>query len=454
MTTPKAAPTTQGEPDTDEDPPPKKKKKAMAAAFHPVLELPGGAEDLAVLPFPGGATIIDRSLLLVVRGDSVEQNPAWLAGLPQAVNGEGIRVHATRLAQAPEAGQPFPADFRVGTVKMGGPKPTGPFEWRGEKGFAAISASAKTKAIAGVPAALDGTGERAFPTADGGMIVVRTGGSQLTLYRVDGNQKLKSTETFPLPAGVNELSVVRYAEDEILVAGDAGGLFSLKDGSIGPLTGPEALPIARAAAFEDGTVWAITAPLKTAPAALFSRSKAGDWTRQSLPEGHRPTQVWANGSRVWLATDAGGKTSLWSNEAVKTPLTVEAANVPWADGTEPLPVTSDAPTAPATAACSNVVVWLGPALDKGIVEAVAADEKAKSLPFLLASGRPKLVAAGVKGATIKQATGALLLNAESYDTATAARTSLAPTLAKLGGKVKAPRLLCAVVKQSRKLGPK
>jgi hypothetical protein len=407
-----------------------------------------------VLPFPGGATIVDRSLLLVVRGETVEQNPAWLAGLPQAVNAEGIRLHATRLVAAPAPGQPFPGDFRVGTVKMGGPTPTGPFEWRGEKGFAAISATAKAKPIAGVPAALDGTGERAFPTAEGGMIVVRTGGNQLTLYRVDGNQKLKSTETFPLPAGVNELSVVRYSADEILVAGDAGGLFSLKDGSIGPLTGPEALPIARAAAFEDGTIWAITAPLKTAPAALFSRSKDGKWTRQPLGEGQRPTHVWANGTRVWVATDAGGKASLWSNEAVKTPLTVEANNLPWADPAEPLPVTSDVPTAPATAACSKVVVWLGAGLDKAVVEAVAADDKAKSLPLLLAAGRPRLLAAGVKGPTLKQATGALILDADSYDAAKAARTSLAPALEKLGGKVKPPRLLCAVVKQSRKIAPK
>lgn len=428
---------------------------ATKQVFFPVLSTVD--TEIEVLPFPGGAgaTVIARSFLAVVRGDVAVQDPAWLTGLPQSINTDGIRLHRTRMLAAPGSAEPFPDDFQVGTVKTEATSPAGAYVWGAGRGFRPAPAAGKPKAIAGVPTALDGTGEHWFPASEGGVFIVRTYGPRLTVFRVDAQEKLRSTETFPLPEGVSDVSVLRFSGAEILAQGGRGGVFTLKDGTLTPLTGPQSLPIARAALTDDGTLWVLTGALPKTPAAIHARGPDGAWSRKDLPDGLVPRKIWASGSRVWLTTSgaAGAGQQLWSNEPIKTALTLGAAETPWATAGGTIPVLSDAPAGPGSAACAKPVVWLGETADPAVVAAASTDEKAKRVPLVLAAGKPALLAPRAKSASPapKQAASSLVLVATSFADAMAISASLAPALAKLGAKAVVPRVLCAVVKEKKKI---
>ncbi len=157
-------------------PPPTKEpeKPAPVAAPEPPAKpvfpvLSAFDTEVDVVPFDDGATLVARSLVAVVRGAALTQNPAWLTGLPQSINTEGIRIHTPRFDRAPAEGEPFPVDYRVGTVKIDVSAPQGAFGWKGPAGFGPIAANAKPKPIPGIPQALDGTGEHTFPAPGGGL---------------------------------------------------------------------------------------------------------------------------------------------------------------------------------------------------------------------------------------------------------------------------------------------
>jgi hypothetical protein len=341
---------------------------------------------------------------------------------------------------------------------MEGSVPTGAFQAKAPFGFSPVSATAKPKAIAGVPASLDATGEHAYPAPGGGQLVVRTGNGRVTIFRVDAQEKLRSTETIPLPDGTTSLSVLRFVDGEILAQGNNGGVFSIKDQTLEGITGPQSLPIMRAALTEDGTLWVITQALpapKTA-AGVFARNADGTWSKKALPSDAVPTKLWAGGNRVWLATTkAEGATELWSTQPVKAVASFGSSEIPW-QIRQPsvLPVSSDTPMGPGTSACSRPVVWLGEGEDKGVIAAVAADAEAKKHPLVLAAGKPKATPSGIKISAPKQASGGLVLLPPTFEDGQAAAKSLAPALAKLGGKITPPRVLCGVVNEKKKIAPK
>lgn len=413
--------------------------------------------EVDVVPFDDGATLVARSLVAVVRGATLTQDPAWLTGLPQAVNTEGIRIHTPRFDRPPAAGEPFPVDYRVGTVKIDLSTPQGAFGWKGPAGFGAIPANAKPKVIPGIPQALDGTGEHTFPAPGGGFFILRAYGGQLGIFRLDASEKVKSTETVPLPQGTTDVTVLRFADGAFLLLGNKGGLFSVKDQTLTPLAGPQSLPVASAALGSDGTLWVVTNELPTpkTPAHVFSRVGEGPWVKQELPKNRAAKKIWAGGSRMWVAlTNAEGANEIWSNVAVKASAGFGATENPWTPKQPALlPVTSDVPTGPATSVCPKLALWLGENEDKAVIAAVAADAEAKKHPLVVAGGSPKLLAAGVKTTAPKQARSGLVLLPATFDEGRAAATSLTPVLAKLAKPV-VPRLVCAVVKEKKKIAPK
>ena len=87
-----------------------------------------------MLPFADGAFVASKSLLVMVRGDQILQDPLWLDGLPEYVNWDGSVLLGPAVSPSPtlEFGPPPGTRWEAWAGNRHGPG-SGTLEWKGRR---------------------------------------------------------------------------------------------------------------------------------------------------------------------------------------------------------------------------------------------------------------------------------------------------------------------------------
>ncbi len=201
---------------------------------------------------------------------------------------------------------------------------------------------------------------------------------------------------------------------------------------------------------------------------LFRRDTAGRWVDGATPERHSVDAVYASGDRLWITCTHQDRnvTLVMSNRAVTNPIELDAERLPVdpsAIGTPELdevtidvPSVSTIPAGPGTPACTSLVLWLGPAVTAELLAALRTIPEARDLELLQVMGMApgQIVHPGRGNPFIAvQSSGrprpAIALVPPSFAQGRIIERALTAALRSAAN----VRLLCAVPRVTKKLGP-
>jgi hypothetical protein len=359
---------------------------AAPLELHRVME---HRQDLDVAPFPGGGVLFSGSFLAVALGDRVVQDPAWLAGVPEFINWDSTSGVMLPPLDAPPTTAVIPqrTEMWVGAGNLHGPGAG--LRWNG-KGWVAAVGWADPRIAATVQ---PGDMEAHAYLPRGELLLWRMGDAGAQAYRF---QAKGAPAVFAIPEMKNGwlfASVAATSLDHAMFcSGDDNPLFVFEDGAWKVLALPDGFASSPScAATSDGAFWLVAGR----PGKALLRYHEGAWATVEVPSGS-PHEVRAAGSRLWVITNESGlpPMTLLSNEPVATELAIPEHGDPqtWANGITGLDVESvDIPSVsrvtagPATAACTSLVLHLGPKRTPALEAAMAAHapgvaiEKMKSI---------------------------------------------------------------------------
>jgi hypothetical protein len=315
-------------------------------------------------PFPGGAVLAGRSLLAVVLGDEVRQDPAFLAGLPEYINWDAnvslvLPVLSTPL---PAATVPGGTDLLVYAGNRHGPG--GSFHWNGRAW--AEGGVLTDKRLSRLPPDQD-SAQEALPLPSGHLFVVRAERSGVVAYTFAPGEAAPSKQQLPLKkTDWATAELVAASPEQLYFCTSLGEIAGLRDGAWSAIAPPSGAP-SSCAATQDGSLWMVTGMGRDGE--LLRRAPAGAWERVPLPTPAQPQKVAAAGDRVWVSARAKGGFELLSNAPVKTPIEIAKHQMPstpapggitaFDQTSVPVLSVSADPPGPGTSACSSLVVHLG-----------------------------------------------------------------------------------------------
>lgn len=343
---------------------------AEPVSFHLVVH--SAIAECTVSPFDGADVILCGSFLAVVHDEEIRQDPAWLAGASELIAWmpEWLELDLPIAAGAPaELGLPDGALLSMATGNRSGP--VSRQRWTGGA-WAEVAEGSEPRdpRIAALGEMHRGEWLSAS-LPSGHLFVVR----KVQDGPVDGlvfepGSAEPSRQEVPLPASLDSWSalgtLVAASSREAFLCTRGSAIARYRDGLWAEVELPEGR-IESCAATAHGTLWVTTGSF-----ALVALRPDGSWETLDLPGRRRARRVAAAGGRLWVvamgSTDEGGGSFVYSSRPVsraveiaynQTPFVPEPGIVGLDDVRFDVPSVGASPPGPGTSACSSPVLYLG-----------------------------------------------------------------------------------------------
>lgn len=384
---------------------------------------------------------------MAVLGGSVVQDPGWLEGLPEFVNWDTELLLDLRDPWATPGAPTLPAGMGLAMHAGNRHGPAGAFRWDGKRwgppGGPSDVRRSSVREAEGIS-----TVWSALP--DGGLMGVQTSNEA---HYFAPKSKTATKLMVPLTKDWFMGQVAAASGHDVYFCAWAGKMAHF-DGTAWSEVEPPPGKVESCAATSDGTLWVAT------DKGLAQRPSGKGWSDVLLPRSVAIHRLEAVGDRLWVATDS--PTEIWSTKPVGQELSVGKLQLPVPDmpglsGLDVLsveaPSVSAAPAAPGTAACSSLVVWLGPRWTPELHAVLAKHREADALDLVEVKGVApgKVVPLGAGSSSMRvQPSGRPQLAAAglvaNFESGMRAVTALAPDLGDAP-----PRLLCASPRIAKKI---
>lgn len=422
-------------------PPPAAPKSELSEIVSSVLP------DLEVSAFEGGAVVASRSLVLLIQGDKVRQEPRHLRALPEWINWDAS-VYLGPVARGPARSGDLPDGLELSA--HAGNRHGPDFEaWWTKSGWSTRAPRSDPR-LSSLPRAQPYTDVSFRAFASGELLVVRYASEVESFYFAPRAARPVRVLNEAVAAGIRHDLVGTKGSDAFLCESGAG--IAHFDGKAWEAVDTESFVPASCAVTSDGALWVTSDARGSEPARLWKRSEKG-FQEVVLPPDFEATRVAAAGARVWVSGRQGKtqRSVLLSNRGVVAPIRVDEYQLPgplWVSGITGLDVTSvdvasvsAAPAGPGTSGCSSLVVWLGTGSRQALLAALGDPPPKLVQVEGTKPGQVALVAgsgAQMDVVPSRQKQRALAVTAESYEAGKALVERVGKALPSAGA-----RLLCA-----------
>ena len=427
-----------------------------------LVSVPG--QSLFLAPFADGAFVASQSLLAIIRGAQIRQDPEWLDGLPEYINWGGSLTLDLAPNAAPKLGLPQGTQGEAHVGNRHGPSTM--LMWNGRKWDKSVTrprVDPRLSTLRTSPS--DEQIELRFATGE--LFVMRLASGKLAVYRFD--PRSTSASNMPLPAVETEslyrASLVGKSPAELWFCSREGTILQYRDARWSQVAAPRQGSFAsNCAVTADGSLFWVHFDTK---GSLFKRDPDGHWTEARIPEHHSADAVYASGDRLWVtaAHEDENVALLLSNVAVTDPIELGEEQFPVDTNQTGLPgldtdvidvpSVSAIPAGPGTKACSSLVLWLGLTASPGLLAALRRIPEARDVELLQVMGMaPGKVIYPVQNQPFmdirpsRKSRSAVALVPPSFDQGRAIERALVAALPN----AEKPRLLCAVPHISKRLG--
>jgi hypothetical protein len=348
--------------------------------------------DFDIDPLLDGAFIASRSLLALVVGAEVRQDPRWLNGLAEYVNWDAsFSLQIPPARTAPDAELPKRTFLSViaGNTHGAG----GDFVWNGMRW-----AGGRLKWDPRLEPLFENGHASALavelPTSEALLVKMEADGAYSHAFEARAKRATRARLPFEKDPWDSLVSLTAASlRDAYFCAAEA--LVHFDGVAWAKVALPEKSVPFSCAMTRDGTLWAIDG------GKVLRRTPTGEWREVELPSGSKVVSVAAAGDRAWVSSYTEERYELRSTSPVSQAIHVGPDELPLAwfasgggitgldDHVPEVPSVSANPAGPGTSACRSLVLYLGRALTPEIKSAVSALPEARSVSLIEARGRKK-----------------------------------------------------------------